>query len=70
LFVDYYDLKEKKTPLEEKLSREILGQKVGEWITNPTTYAGGNLILSDSDVIKKVGNKKIDFPLGSALDIF
>lgn len=36
----------------------------------PVTYAGGVRTLADMDIIRKQGNNKIDFTVGSALDIF
>lgn len=36
----------------------------------PTTYAGGIAALTDIEEIARVGNGKIDFTVGSALDIF
>lgn len=36
----------------------------------PTTYAGGIASLSDIEEIDRVGNGRIDFTVGSALDIF
>jgi hypothetical protein len=44
--------------------------KIGEWITILITYAGKKLVLSNGDVIKKVGRENFDFPMGSAFDIF
>lgn len=36
----------------------------------PVTYAGGVGSLSDADIIKREGKGRIDFTVGSALDIF
>ena len=43
---------------------------LGNWAKIPITYAGG--ITSEDDIllIKKLGKDKIDFTIGSALDIF
>jgi hypothetical protein len=45
--------------------------KRSEWITIPVMFAGRNLAIRDSGVIKKkAGQGKINFPVGIALDIF
>lgn len=36
----------------------------------PVTYAGGAGSLSDLDLVKRIGNNKVDLTIGSALDIF
>ncbi|MGK0290344.1 MAG: phosphoribosylformimino-5-aminoimidazole carboxamide ribotide isomerase [bacterium] len=47
-----------------------LVKKLGKWGKIPITYAGG--IQSDDDIqtIQKLGHNKIDFTVGSALDLF
>lgn len=47
-----------------------LVEKLGCWVTIPTTYAGGARSLSDLDLIAKMGYGKLDLTIGSALDIF
>jgi phosphoribosylformimino-5-aminoimidazole carboxamide ribotide isomerase, eukaryotic type len=47
-----------------------LVEKLGGWVTIPTTYAGGIRSLADIDLIAKLGAGKLDFTIGSALDIF
>jgi phosphoribosylformimino-5-aminoimidazole carboxamide ribotide isomerase len=44
--------------------------KLGRWAPIPTTYAGGIKDLSDLDLIEELGQGKLDFTVGSALDIF
>jgi phosphoribosylformimino-5-aminoimidazole carboxamide ribotide isomerase len=44
--------------------------KLGNWVTIPTTYAGGVRSLSDLDRINRLGQGKIDLTVGSALDLF
>jgi phosphoribosylformimino-5-aminoimidazole carboxamide ribotide isomerase len=47
-----------------------LVEKLGRWVTIPTTYAGGAKSISDLDLVGKLGNGKLDLTIGSALDIF
>lgn len=50
-----------ETPLVELL---------GNWTGIPVTYAGGIRSLTDIETIKELGQGRIDFTVGSALDIF
>jgi phosphoribosylformimino-5-aminoimidazole carboxamide ribotide isomerase len=50
-----------ETPLLELL---------GKWAQIPITYAGGIHTIEDIEIIREVGNERIDFTVGSALDIF
>ncbi len=43
---------------------------LGQITPLPTTYAGGVRAPSDIDLIAQLGNGKLDFTVGSALDIF
>lgn len=43
---------------------------LGEIAPIPTTYAGGVRSQADIDTIAKLGQNKLDFTVGSALDIF
>lgn len=47
-----------------------LCQMMGDFCENPSTYAGGISSLSDVEIIKNTGRGKIDFTVGSALDLF
>ncbi|KAH8552986.1 hypothetical protein BGW37DRAFT_487959 [Umbelopsis sp. PMI_123] len=47
-----------------------LVQKLGEWVTIPTTYAGGGNNISDLELVDRLSNGKVDLTFGSALDIF
>jgi phosphoribosylformimino-5-aminoimidazole carboxamide ribotide isomerase len=47
-----------------------LVSKLAEWVTIPTTYAGGARALSDLELVTRLGREKIDLTIGSALDIF
>lgn len=44
--------------------------KLGEWVTIPTTYAGGARTLADLALVNQLGREKLDLTIGSALDIF
>lgn len=43
---------------------------MGEYCAIPSTYAGGISSFEDLDNLKELGKGKIDFTIGSALDIF
>ena len=47
-----------------------LAEMMGENIQLPATYAGGISSFEDLDKLKKLGKNRIDFTIGSALDIF
>ncbi|KAI9264859.1 Phosphoribosylformimino-5-aminoimidazole carboxamide ribotide isomerase [Phascolomyces articulosus] len=47
-----------------------LVQKLGEWVTLPTTYAGGGKSIEDLALVNSLSNGKVDLTFGSALDIF
>jgi phosphoribosylformimino-5-aminoimidazole carboxamide ribotide isomerase len=44
--------------------------RLAKWITRPTTYAGGANSLQDLETVERLGERKIDLTIGSALDIF
>jgi phosphoribosylformimino-5-aminoimidazole carboxamide ribotide isomerase len=57
----------------EGLCRGIDGklvQKLADWTTIPTTYAGGASSLRDLEEVTRLGKGRIDLTIGSALDIF
>ncbi|MBP1561210.1 MAG: phosphoribosylformimino-5-aminoimidazole carboxamide ribotide isomerase [Oscillospiraceae bacterium] len=47
-----------------------LAEMLGEWGRIPVTYAGGIGSYDDLDVLKTLGKGKLNFTVGSALDIF
>lgn len=47
-----------------------LVQLLGNWVRIPTTYAGGVRNLKDMQLIKELGQGRLDVTVGSALDIF
>ncbi|MBU2542338.1 phosphoribosylformimino-5-aminoimidazole carboxamide ribotide isomerase [Patescibacteria group bacterium] len=55
----------KRQGIEEKLLNVLKG-----FTKIPITYAGGIKDVDDIKKIKKIGNEKINFTVGSALDIF
>jgi phosphoribosylformimino-5-aminoimidazole carboxamide ribotide isomerase len=55
--------------LQKGVDHELV-QKLGEWCSIPTTYAGGGKHLTDLDMVKKLSNGRVDLTIGSALDIF
>ncbi len=50
--------------------QEDLLEKLGEWVMISTTYAGGIRSIQDIEALHRLGKGKIDFTVGSALDIF
>ncbi|NQU64685.1 MAG: phosphoribosylformimino-5-aminoimidazole carboxamide ribotide isomerase [SAR324 cluster bacterium] len=59
------DVEGKSGGIEADLTRQL-----GEWAKIPITYAGGVHSWEDIDLIETLGHGKIDFTVGSALDIF
>lgn len=49
---------------------EQLVEKLGEWVTIPTTYAGGARNIQDLHLVDRLSKGKVDLTFGSALDIF
>lgn len=43
---------------------------LGDWAGIPITYAGGVHNWNDIEIIQKLGRERVDFTVGSALDIF
>ena len=43
---------------------------LGAHATVPVTYAGGARSTADLELVKKIGNDRVDLTIGSALDIF
>ncbi|KAF9247045.1 Phosphoribosylformimino-5-aminoimidazole carboxamide ribotide isomerase [Melanogaster broomeanus] len=54
----------------EGLCQGIDEELLGEWVTIPTTYAGGAKHVSDLALVNSLSNGKVDLTYGSALDIF
>jgi phosphoribosylformimino-5-aminoimidazole carboxamide ribotide isomerase len=51
------------------IDRELV-EKLGQWSSLPTTYAGGAKSLHDLEEVTRLGKGHIDLTIGSALDIF
>lgn len=51
------------------IEREVI-RRLGAQDIHPVTYAGGIHGQEDLDYIKEVGNGRVDFTIGSALDLF
>ncbi len=49
---------------------EDLVVKLGQWVTIPTTYAGGARSLADLVLVNRLGGGRLDLTIGSSLDIF
>ncbi|MNW18304.1 hypothetical protein D3C71_2178160 [compost metagenome] len=43
---------------------------MAQWVTIPTTYAGGARSFEDLALFKQLSQGKLDITIGSALDIF
>ena len=59
------DVEGKSQGIETRLLEEL-----GQWQGIPITYAGGVHSYNDIELIKKLGNNKINVTIGSSLDIF
>jgi len=59
------DVEGKKCGIEEELV-----EMLGEWNGIPVTYAGGIGSLADIEHFRRLSKGKIDFTIGSALDLF
>ncbi|KAH9947247.1 Phosphoribosylformimino-5-aminoimidazole carboxamide ribotide isomerase [Amylocystis lapponica] len=49
---------------------EELVAKLGQWVTIPTTYAGGAQSVADLKTVNELSGGKVDLTYGSSLDIF
>ena len=59
------DVEGKASGIEEELASIL-----GAWDGIPITYAGGVGSLDDVEILKRLGNHRLDVTIGSALDIF
>lgn len=50
--------------------QRTLASQLAQWVSIPTTYAGGARSIADLDTFKSLTNGTIDITIGSALDIF
>jgi phosphoribosylformimino-5-aminoimidazole carboxamide ribotide isomerase len=47
-----------------------LVEKLGKWVTIPTTYAGGVANIKDVELVASLSGENVDVTVGSALDLF
>jgi phosphoribosylformimino-5-aminoimidazole carboxamide ribotide isomerase len=47
-----------------------LVRRLGEWSPLPATYAGGIRNIDDIELIRELGQGRLDYTVGSALDLF
>ena len=59
------DVEGKQQGIEENVAKLL-----GKWGKRPVTYAGGVRSIEDIELLKKIGNGRVDVTVGSALDIF
>ena len=59
------DVEGKASGIEQELAAML-----GAWDGIPITYAGGVGSFEDVELLKKLGNNRLDVTIGSALDIF
>jgi phosphoribosylformimino-5-aminoimidazole carboxamide ribotide isomerase len=53
----------------EGVAQDLLAD-LADWVTIPTTYAGGVKDIDDLRLVQTLGRNKLDVTVGSALDIF
>ena len=49
---------------------ESVAELLGSWGKMPVTYAGGVHSFEDLDILKKLGQGRVDVTIGSALSLF
>lgn len=59
------DVEGKRSGMQEELVHHL-----AQWVSIPTTYAGGVRSLEDLDKFKEISGGKLHVTIGSALDIF
>ncbi len=59
------DVEGKRTGILERLVEQL-----ADWVTIPTTYAGGARSLEDLELFRRLTGGKLDITVGSALDLF
>lgn len=47
-----------------------LTEELGQWVTIPTTYAGGARSINDLRTVDALSEGRVDLTFGSSLDIF
>jgi len=59
------DVEGKQSGIQQELARSL-----AQWVSIPTTYAGGARSFADLDAFNALTGGKLDITIGSALDIF
>ncbi|CAG7632948.1 Imidazole glycerol phosphate synthase subunit HisF [Paenibacillus solanacearum] len=65
LLIHAVDVEGKRTGIHEQLVTSL-----AEWVSIPTTYAGGARSLEDLELFERITQGRLDITVGSALDIF
>jgi len=65
LLVHAVDVEGKRSGIQEELVKQL-----AQWVSIPTTYAGGVRSIADLDRFNELSNGKLDVTIGSALDLF
>ncbi|GIN71897.1 1-(5-phosphoribosyl)-5-[(5-phosphoribosylamino) methylideneamino] imidazole-4-carboxamide isomerase [Bacillus sp. J14TS2] len=65
LLIHAVDVEGKRTGIQEDLVKQLI-----QWISIPTTYAGGIRSLKDVEAFFELSNGKLDLTIGSSLDLF
>jgi phosphoribosylformimino-5-aminoimidazole carboxamide ribotide isomerase len=59
------DVEGKQSGIQQNLASQL-----AQWVSIPTTYAGGARSIADLEVFRSITSGKLDITIGSALDIF
>lgn len=59
------DVEGKRSGIQEDLVKQL-----ADWVSIPTTYAGGARSIDDLEAFYRITNGKLDITIGSSLDIF
>ncbi|MDQ6421623.1 phosphoribosylformimino-5-aminoimidazole carboxamide ribotide isomerase [Paenibacillus sp. LHD-117] len=59
------DVEGKQSGIQQSLVKDL-----AEWVSIPTTYAGGARSIADMELFRELSGGKLDLTIGSALDIF
>lgn len=65
LLIHAVDVEGKRTGIQENLVKQL-----AEWVSIPTTYAGGVRSIKDVETFFKLSSGKLDLTIGSSLDLF
>ncbi|MBO0993687.1 phosphoribosylformimino-5-aminoimidazole carboxamide ribotide isomerase [Bacillus sp. SD088] len=65
LLIHAVDVEGKRTGIQEDLVKQLI-----QWVSIPTTYAGGIRSLKDVETFFELSSGKLDLTIGSSLDLF